>query len=191
MISFLNTIKGDIAFDAVIAEDISASSTLTSNPIETGAEINDHIFLNPKTYTITAGVSNTPLSGIIPGLFQADGVFGPSGSGRRASAWSVMNELHEAGERFTVQAGLETIPNLVINSISAPNEARLAGSLIFTANLVQVRIVDTEESQLPKEQLEPGATTEQGTSNVPKGKVNKKEATNKSWALQIFEALGG
>ena len=40
MTTFLNTILGNIAFDAVISENIDASSTVTSNPIETGAEVN-------------------------------------------------------------------------------------------------------------------------------------------------------
>ena len=48
MITFIDTILGPVGFDAVLSETISASSTVTSNPIESGAEVNDHIFTNPK-----------------------------------------------------------------------------------------------------------------------------------------------
>ena len=109
MITFIDTLLGPVGFDAVLSETISASSTVTSNPIETGAEINDHIFTNPKIYTLSAGVTNTPLHLSENDLFTSD-IVGVD-TNRRASAWEVLNILHDAGDTFSVQSGLELLPN--------------------------------------------------------------------------------
>ena len=191
MTTFLNTIFGNIAFDTVISEDILASSVITSNPIETGAEVNDHIYVNPKSYTLTAGVSDTPLAITTSDLFTSSGQVGESGgAGRRVTAWDIMNQLHEAGEPFIVTAGLETIPNMLVTSLTAPNDADVSGSLIFTATLTQVIIVDTEESQLTEAQLKDIQTKQKATSNKSKGKVSKEPKTQQSLILQGFRAMG-
>lgn len=192
MTTFLNTILGNIAFDAVLSEIIDASSTVTSNPIETGAEVNDHIYANPKTYTLQAGVTNTPLRVLNSDIFSAGNLLGDSrGAGRRVSAWEVLNQIHEAGEPFVVQAGLETLPNMVIVGLSAPNDAFTSGSLIFSATLVQITVVSLLEGTLPADMLKSIQTKAQATSNKAKGKVSKIPKENKSLALQVFELLGG
>jgi len=192
MTTFLNTILGNIAFDAVISEEILASSVVTSNPIETGAEVNDHIYANPKVYSLNAGVSNTPLSVLDSDIFSSSDQFGDSnGPGRRVAAWEILNQLHDAGEPFIVQAGLESLPNMVITSLSAPNDSFVSGSLIFNATLVQLTIVDTEETQLSEQQLKDIQTKEKGTSNKPKGKVTKVAKEEESLALQIFKLFSG
>jgi hypothetical protein len=191
MTTFFNTFFGDIAFDAVITESITASSTVTTNPVEFGAEINDHIYENPKVYNLQAGVSNTPLSPLGGDLFSG-GMFGNSGgAGRRASAWEILNFLHELGEPFSVQSGLETIDNMVIVNLEAPNDAARSGSLIFNALLVKIKIVSTEESKISAEQLKGFETKVQAASNQAQGKVTKVPKTDKSIALQIYEAFTG
>lgn len=192
MTTFLNTILGNIAFDAVISENIDASSVVTSNPIETGAEVNDHIYANPKTYTLEAGVSNTPLRVLSSDIFSSGNVVGDSnGAGRKVSAWSILNQIHIAGEPFTVQAGLETLPNMVIVGLSAPDDAFTSGSLIFIATLVQINVVSLLEGVLPADILKSLQTKAQAASNKAKGKVSKVPKTNKSLALQLFNLFGG
>ena len=190
MITFLNTSLGNIAFDAVLNEDIEASSVITSNPLENGAESNDHIYANPKVYSLEAGVSNTPLNALTSDIFlSANSQVGSSGAGRRNTAWELLNQLHILGEPFTVQAGLETMDNMAIANLKAPNNARVAGSLIFSATLVQLLFVNTEESQLTEAQLS-GEAKQQAASNKAKGKVTKEEKTPQSFAFQLANIFG-
>ena len=190
MITFIDTLLGPVGFDAVLSESISASSTVTSNPIETGAEINDHIFTNPKTYTLSAGVTNTPLSLLNDDIFTT-GIFtvGDSGGGRREAAWEVLNILHDAGDTFGVQAGLELLPNMVITSLDTTTDAATQGALLFTATLQQLTIVDTELEQLSAEQLQDIAKPK-ASPVKDAGKVSKKETADESIALQISNIFG-
>ncbi len=189
MITFIDTILGPVGFDAVLSETISASSTVTSNPIESGAEVNDHIFTNPKIYTLSAGVTNTPLSLLSDDIFTT-GIFtvGESGGGRREAAWEVLNILHDTGETFSVQAGLELLDNMIITSIDATTDAATQGALLFSATLQQLTIVDTAIEQLSAEQLQ--AVAKPKASPVKDvGKVSKKVA-DESGLLQISNFFG-
>lgn len=189
MITFIDTLLGPVGFDAVLSETISASSTVTSNPIETGAEINDHIFTNPKIYTLSAGVTNTPLSLLSDDIFTT-GIFtvGDSGGGRREAAWEVLNILHDAGDTFSVQAGLELLDNMVITSIDTTTDAATQGALLFSATLQQLTIVDTALEQLSAEQLQTIAKPK-ASPVKDAGKVSKKPV-EESVLLQISNLFG-
>ena len=190
MTTFIDTVLGTVGFDATLSETITASSTVTSNPIETGAEINDHIFTNPKIYTLSAGVSNTPLRVLTDDIF-ATGIFtiGDSGGGRREAAWEVLNILHDAGDTFGVQTGLELLPNMVITSLDTTTDAATQGALVFTATLQQLTIVDTDIEQLSAEQLKT-LIKAKASPVKDKGKVTKKESKDEAIGLQLANFLG-
>jgi len=194
MISFLGTELGDISFDAVLNENITATSTITSNPIETGAEVNDHIFDNPKIYTMIGGVSNISFNPLDSDIFNAvSGLFGESadGAGRKVTAWETLNRLKTIGEPFTVQSGLESIPNMVISGLEADNNASTYKSLVFTATLTQVIIVNSVSVTFTDEQLEDGSTQEQAAPNLDQGKVTKEPVTDTSVLRSIFDIFAG
>lgn len=52
-ISVSNSSIGEVILDAVTSEEHESELTITENPIESGAQIADHAFLNPKVVTIT------------------------------------------------------------------------------------------------------------------------------------------
>lgn len=181
MITFIDTLLGPVGFDAVLSETISASSTVTSNPIETGAEINDHIFTNPKIYTLSAGVTNTPLHLSENDLFTSD-IVGVD-TNRRASAWEVLNILHDAGDTFSVQSGLELLPNMVLTSLDTTLDAATQGALLFSATLQQLTIVDTALEQLSADQLQSIAKPK-ASPVKDAGKVSKRPV-DESLFLQV------
>jgi hypothetical protein len=57
----LNSIPREIEFDAMMRAQFTSTSTLTSHPVEKGADINDHIRQSPEHATYEAIVSNTPI----------------------------------------------------------------------------------------------------------------------------------
>lgn len=52
---------GGLVLDAVLHEGHGYSNTVTDNPIESGANVSDHIRREPPTITITGFITNTPL----------------------------------------------------------------------------------------------------------------------------------
>ena len=61
---------GDIQLDIIIEEGASSSARVTKNPVENGADINDHIIIEPMKFTISGVVSNvsTTLVGQLSGI---------------------------------------------------------------------------------------------------------------------------
>ncbi len=54
---------GSLSFDVVTAETVTKSSTATEKPVETGANISDHVRPNLDTLSLKVFVSNQPLEG--------------------------------------------------------------------------------------------------------------------------------
>lgn len=54
---------GTAQFDIVVSENLVYSSTITEFPVESGANISDHVRPNLDTLTLDVMVSNTPLHG--------------------------------------------------------------------------------------------------------------------------------
>lgn len=183
-----------LTWDAIITESFAVSSTVTSNPIETGAEINDHSFINPRIYTMTAGQSNTPLSLFSIANLQnivstIAGAFGAEHETRRQAAWKELTDLHDSGKTFTVQTGLEAMENMIITSLDTSADAATQGALIFSVTLQQLIIVNSAEEQLSDDQL--AEIAEAKASPVKdKGKVSKDASEDQSFLSQIGEAIG-
>lgn len=55
---------GSISFDLLVSENHSLESEVTSHPIETGAQVNDHVRVLPRKGTLTGLVTNFPLDGL-------------------------------------------------------------------------------------------------------------------------------
>jgi len=174
MITLITDIFGPISFDAVLEEVVSKTATKTSSPLETGAPVNDHVFLNPITYLLTGGVTNTPFLTPEEQIFNLDNFFaGGTATTRKQSAWDTLSTLFNTSSLITVQADLETLENMIIVDLSAPTDKLTKNALIFNATIEEVFIVDTAEGILTAEQLRDIQTKKRGTSNSDKGKFTK------------------
>lgn len=148
----------EVVLDAVITEVFDNTVTVTENPVELGAQITDHSIIQPRTYTMEAVVSNTPLG--FTGLQETagniidsvTGFFGDStGTGltRAQAAYRDLVNIQSAREPITVQTGLNLLPNLLITRISSARTKDTSGALFFTADLREVIIVESETIERP------------------------------------------
>jgi hypothetical protein len=176
----IGTTEGDIEFDATIREDVSSSNTLTQHPVEYGADISDHNFVNPMRYVFEAGVTNTPIN-------QVDS-FGDQGT-RAQTAWEVLQKIKNAGQPFTIVSGLERRDNFVIVELTAPRNAGNANALMFRCTVQEVILTESEISLLSPDQLA-DVVNRQAASNNDRGRVEKEEA-NKSILATLTDLFFG
>jgi len=126
-----------IEFDAVITEGATATARLTENPVESGANINDHIIIEPMTFTVEGVVSNSASSlglGIVYSQFND----------RAKEAWNDLLELQITREPFTLVQGLKEYNNVVILSLSENQNKETANGLFFTATMKEIIFVGSE-----------------------------------------------
>lgn len=199
---FIRTKKslGGIQLDGVLSESHTNRVRLTKNPIELGADVTDHAIIEPKKLDIIATVSDTPLG--IAALGQivdlVTGLFGTSTSSnitRSNAAYNALVQLQEAREPISVQSKLRLYEDMIITNISAIQDKGSSRVAEMNISLEEAIIVDTETVQLEEDNLDEGATKEQGSPSVNSGRkepINPIETVNKSvlksvndWVLGI------
>ena len=171
--------------DATVNEGHIARVTLTQNPVEFGAMINDHRIRQPKKYNLTGRVSDIPLN---------DDPSDPWKNGneetRSKSAWAIFNEMLYNGEPFIIETGLQRYDDMLIEVLTATQSAINAKVLDVVANCTQVIIVNTEE--ITVNFPEAGATEEQTLGPVDRGDVQTEtpeESVETSWLLKLIETF--
>lgn len=114
-----NRVIGPVAVDVVITEDHTAEIEITGNPIETGAEVNDHAYIMPKLLTLEVGARNA------------------------AATYGQLVKFQETRQPFTIVTGLSVYRNMLIKSINATRDVEFSRILKCTVDLQEIIIVDT------------------------------------------------
>lgn len=180
---------GGLVFDAVFREQHESSLEVTENPVETGVEVADHAYMAPLRCTISAGVSDVTLR---------DNPSDPyaQGQGRAREAFRLLTELQAKAEPFDVQTGLKLYENMVCTRLSTEQDKDSSSALIFTAELRQVIVVNTQTVTYPPRKS--GSTNQQASKKREKGEQQGKQVTKEeqpakrqSIAKSLTKALGG
>lgn len=110
---------GPVPINCVISEKHVSSLEITSNPIETGAEANDHAYVKPKEVTLEIADRNAAL------------------------IYNILVQFQETRVPFYLVTGLTIYPDMLIQSIDATRDKTHSRILRATVTLKQVIIVST------------------------------------------------
>jgi hypothetical protein len=127
-----------IELDVIVNETTQASSTITSNPVENGADVNDNIIINPMTFTITGVISNSKVS-LLGGLNTITSF--ADNSKPNVDAWGNLLKLQAERKPFDLETTLKTYKNIVIENLSTDQDKDTSNALFFTANLKEIIFV--------------------------------------------------
>lgn len=124
-----------VVLDATIQETHNFTASVTRQPVEQGALIQDNIVLDPERLTLQAEVSNNPIS---PDLRQR--VVSSFSFLRPAQrSFEVLKDLYSQRQLVTVFTSLHIYRNMAIENITIPRTASTSNVLNFTISLVKVR----------------------------------------------------
>jgi hypothetical protein len=141
----------NLELDASISESHSYTAEVTTNPVESGGEITDHVTIKPDQLTIEGFVTDTPVK-IFEGI--QDLLQQKSGSGEVSkSAYETLKLLFESKQPFTVVTGLTTYSDMVLKRLSIPRDRSTGQTLRFTAELQQVEFAQFQETELEESTL--------------------------------------
>lgn len=144
------TLIGDVAIDCTVTETHTATATVTEHPVESGANITDHIRPEPVQLSITGIVSDTPIgSKQIQRAIEAGGTkvqitereTPTSAAGFGRTAWAKLDAIRTAAKPVKVVTRDKTYDSMALVSLSVPKESKTGGALYFTAQFKQIRIV--------------------------------------------------
>ncbi len=152
-----------VEFDASKDEEHNGENEVTDFPVEEGANITDHSRPKPRTLSIHAYVTGTPVSLLnisTPPGFKAT---------RGKDAWEQMDRWRRDGAKLKATTTLFTYKDVVITKLSVPRNAQNADGIEFTVNLKEVFTASSKLVPKPVRVVKPEG------SNV--GQQPTKEAT--------------
>ena len=131
-----------VELDVIIKESATATSKLTENPVEFGANVNDHVIIEPMTFTTEGIVSNVSSSFIgqftrVPAIFSGENT-------KAKEAWEALLELQANKTPFTLVQGLKEYENIMILSLSQNQDKDTSNGLFFTATMKELIFVGSE-----------------------------------------------
>lgn len=164
----------EFVFDAVFSADHAHNVTVTQHPVQSGAAVADHAFVNPVEVTMDIGFSDV---NDVRYYFEAgqtyESTYGAATAGRSVSAYELFLEIMEAREPVTLVTRLKTYDNMMITAISASDSAQTMFGLRASVSLQQIRRVSVATMSIQQTCSSSKITYEQAdTSNAWNGFVS-------------------
>jgi hypothetical protein len=130
---------GNIELDAVLDENHEWSAEATSNPVEQGAPVTDHVIEQSDKLTIKGFVTDTPLtvSQSLPQISRSQDVF------------DLLYQLIKLKEPLSVYTKHRVYDEMVLTNVTIPRAAGVGEAIEFTAEFVHVRKVATQMVDVP------------------------------------------
>ena len=158
---------GRFVFDAVFSTEHRLNITTTQHPVQQGASISDHAYIEPDEVSIEVGMTDAAVS-----------AGGPSHS---VNAYEQLRAIAEARRPVTLVTRLHTYSNMVITSLSAPDDKTTMNALRATVYFQKINIVAVATMKV--QQTVSGSKTTQNTGSTknpsPAPSSNSNKSSNK------------
>lgn len=169
---------GNIELDAVLDENHEWSAEATSNPVEVGAPITDHVIDQSDKLKLRGFVTDAPLnlSQSISGFFNS----GSTGN-RTQGVFDLLHQLLKLKEPMTVYTKHRIYEDMVLTNVTIPRSAGVGEAIEFSAEFINIRKVATQMVDVPdgispkKEAKAGGAKGSTAKKAEPKKNGGKKQ----------------
>lgn len=121
---------GPIPVDVIEKETLESTLKITREPVEFGADITDHAYVEPKRIVF---------EGVIGGSLDRSS----SGRAEAVAGWQALKRLQESRIPFTLISGLDVHRNILIEKLIAERDKDWSRVLKFTAECSEIIIVSS------------------------------------------------
>lgn len=131
---YVKTNIAGLFFDAILSVSTEHNAVITSHPVQNGANISDHMYMEPVQITMEIGMSDA-MASMVRGQWTGAGT-------KSVSAYRKLCELQEARIPFSVLTRLNRYENMVIRSISVNDDAGTYYGLRATVSMQQILLAN-------------------------------------------------
>jgi hypothetical protein len=131
---------GNIELDANLEENHEWVAEATSNPVETGAPITDHVIEQSDKIRIHGFVSNNPITS---SFFTAQ-------ISKVQDVFNLLYDLIKLKEPITVYTKYKTYTDMVLTHVNIPKAPQVGDAVEFDAEFMHIRKVATQTADVPK-----------------------------------------
>lgn len=141
--TYFETAQGNYLFDAYFNINHESTLSITEHPIQTGANISDHAFMQPNQLSFEVGMSD-----VMKDVSNSNYVSFSSDATRSINAYKILRQLQSDRVPINLYTKLWDYKNMLIETISAPDTNETAYALkasvilkeIFVASVTTVKI---------------------------------------------------
>ena len=154
-----------LTFDSTPSTGIRRQADVTSYPVESGANVSDHVQIRNNTFKLSGMITETPIRAVRDLLYSA----GVNGT-RISQAITYLDQIFEARQPIILITEHKVYQNVILTGISYDYKSEHA--MQFDLEFEQVRLVSYAETNVI-------ATKTQGNKNVG-GTVKQKGPSSKA-----------
>lgn len=143
-------------FDAWLKLHHSNSLTITQHPVQTGAQVSDHAFVNARKFSFEIGMTDCARS-IIAGQF-------PASPTRSINAYNTLVTLQASGKFLELLTKYTRSSQILIESIDVSDDFSTSNAMHATINLMEIIVADTQVAKV--------SAIPQVTDSTNRGQVN-------------------
>jgi hypothetical protein len=158
-ILYLKTNIGGYFFDAFLRVEHSSSLKITSHPVQSGANISDHAYMEPVTLVMEVGMSDA-MDSLIPNQFKGFDT-------KSVTAYNVLTDLQESRVPFEVHTRLKHYTNMLIENISTADDFKTMNGLRCTVTMKQILLVDVAKTTVSARNQATGSTQQGIVQSTP------------------------
>jgi hypothetical protein len=129
-------------FDGVLKTEHVNQRRITQHPVQIGANITDHSFQLPARLTMEIGVSD------VMDCYKGEYDWMSETDSRSINAFQKLKKIEESGIALSVTTRLFTYDNMVIESISVPEDYRTRYTLRASIIFQQIITVQTSRTKI-------------------------------------------
>ena len=169
----------NMEFDVVSSEQHQWEANVTSNPVEIGSTINDHVQLQPDKLDISGIISNSTLEGS-KGKFLEKLFDFLDGETAVQKAFDQLRKLLESCQPVTVYTRYKTYNDMVLTSLSIPRTVENGDSIEFTASFTHIKRVSTLTVNAEDAGINPKSTSDESIGRKSQPQQNQGNTTPRS-----------
>lgn len=125
-------------FDAWLTMSHQSSLTTTQHPVESGADVTDHAYVNPKRFSFEIGITNaTP---------EDPNDSFPAAPTRVVNAYNALLNRQENRQPMRLICKYGTYDNILIETLVANDDAASVEAGFFTVNLIEIIQADVRQA---------------------------------------------
>ena len=170
---------GNIEFDAVLDEEHNWTADATSNPVEDGAPISDHIIEQPDKLRMKCFVTDTPLTAS-QNLGETTGDYNQSTAGTRTQpVFDLLYTVIKGRVPVTIYTRHSVYGDMALVNVSIPRASGTGEALEFDLEFLSIRRVATETVDVPAGISANKDSKQGGKSGATAKKAEPKKAAGK------------
>jgi LysM repeat protein len=165
---------GGLTFDAVLSTSHVSKLTATSHPVEGGANITDHAFVDPAELTIEIGMTDCNGVGVSDKMFAE------------------LQSLQKSRQPIAIQTRFKRYSNMLIMSMSTPDDYKTVNALKSVLMCREIIVVGTRTVTTSGQGQKAGSTNN-GTVQPQKTTSVQGNSLTRGWPenAQIYSVVSG